>query len=67
MKYLSVIFKAVCPICCIAALVIIEMKALSLGIDGVLLGGVCAIIGGLGGFEVKAIKELANSKKEVKP
>ena len=51
------------PIAAIAGIVILEIVALSNGINGVLLGGGMAIIGGLGGYEVKALRE---KRKEVK-
>jgi len=59
--------KTICSlilsIAAIAGLVIMELKALALGIDGVLLGGVCAVVGGLGGFQAKNVKSLFTSVK----
>lgn len=46
------------PLAAIAAIVILELKALTMGIDGTLLAGVVAVLGGLGGYGVKKVKDL---------
>lgn len=49
------IIKSLTP--CLAIIVLggLELFALSKGIDGILFGGVSAIIGGLAGYKVKEI------------
>ena len=41
----------------IAGIVIIECVALANGIDGMILGATIAILGGIGGYQAKKIKE----------
>lgn len=41
------------PIVAIAGLVVLELKALSLGINGVLFSAVIGAISGLGGYSLK--------------
>lgn len=45
------------PVVAILAIVGLEIYALSQGINGAALGWVVAIIAGLGGYEVKALRE----------
>ncbi|HEC82605.1 MAG TPA: hypothetical protein ENI53_01810 [Thermoplasmatales archaeon] len=47
------ITKAIVSITAIIGLVILEYKAIELGIDGVMLGIVIATIAGLAGYNVK--------------
>ena len=45
------------PIIAIISITGLLAYALSLGIDGVILSGGCAIIAGLGGYEIKVLKD----------
>ncbi|GAJ09197.1 unnamed protein product [marine sediment metagenome] len=45
------------PVVAILAIVGLEIYALSQGINGAVLGWVVAIIAGLGGYEIKALRE----------
>lgn len=50
------------PIVAIVAVVILELVALSQGINGVMLAGSIAVISGLGGYTVKAAKDKISKK-----
>lgn len=51
------------PIVAIVAIVGLEAYALYLGINGVVLGLVVAAVAGLGGYEIKALRERAKKPK----
>jgi len=51
------------PIVAILAIVGLELYALSQGINGTMLGWAVAIIAGLGGYEVKALREYYKKPK----
>ena len=51
------------PIIAILAIVALEIYALSQGINGTMLGWTVAIIAGLGGYEVKALREKYRNPK----
>lgn len=59
----SVIIRSLVPLASIAGIVILILKALALGVDGVLLAGAVAAISGLGGYEAKVIKDFIKSKE----
>ena len=60
---MKVIIKTATPIIAIIGIILLEFKALSLGFNGTLLAMTFAIIGGLGGYETKAIKDLIKKVK----
>ena len=49
--------KFIVPTAAIIGIVVIEIVALSNGIDGTALAGSMVIIGGIGGYEAKAIRD----------
>jgi len=49
--------RCITTVAAIMAIVIIELKAISMGIDGVMLGATIAALAGLGGYELKAFRE----------
>ena len=49
--------KALTPIVSILAIVGLTLYALNQGIDGLTLAGAMAIIGGIGGYEIRAISK----------
>ena len=55
--------KLLTPLAAIAAVVLLEMKAMSLGMNGVLLAGSVAAIAGLGGYQAKKVKDLSKKVK----
>jgi len=64
MESFTKLMPAIAPILAIIGLVILESIALSKGINGVVFAGVAAAIGGLGGYEIKVIKDKVSKKKE---
>lgn len=50
------------PIVAIVAIVGLEAYALSLGINGTTLAGCMVIVGGLGGYEIKVIRDKFKKK-----
>jgi len=57
------IIEALSPTIAIIGVVSLETVALNNGIDGAILAGALAIIGGLGGYQVKKIRDrLTNGK-----
>lgn len=50
--------KIIPTVTAIISITIMEVKALSMGINGTLFALSCAIVGGLGGYTLKAAKEL---------
>ena len=58
-KMVKMITKAMVSVSAIAGLVILECKAIELGIDGVILSIVIAAISGLAGFNLRdALKKM---------
>ncbi|MBA7701045.1 hypothetical protein ES703_109776 [subsurface metagenome] len=55
--------KFVTPIVAILAIVGLEVYALSQGVNGAILGWVFVIIGGLGGYELKILRDKIGKKK----
>ncbi|HEY82217.1 MAG TPA: hypothetical protein G4O01_02890 [Dehalococcoidia bacterium] len=51
------IIEALTPTIAIIAIAVLETVALSRGIDGVLFSGVTMIIGALGGYQVKKVRD----------
>jgi len=49
--------KFIVPTAAIIGIVVIEIVALANGIDGTALAGSMVIIGGIGGYEAKAIRD----------
>ena len=56
--------KALTPIICALVILLLVGYALHLGIDGVLLAGVIAILAGLGGYQGKILKDKVKKNKE---
>ncbi|MBC7091334.1 MAG: hypothetical protein H5T50_05430 [Nitrososphaeria archaeon] len=54
-KMVKMITKAMVSIAAIIGLVILECKAIELGIDGIILSIVIAAISGIAGFNLKSI------------
>jgi len=55
--------KTICSCIAIAGIVIIELTALKAGINGALLATSFAVVGGLGGYNVKNIQSLIKGKQ----
>lgn len=60
MKYHQTIIISVAIIC----ITLIELYALKLGYDGVILAAVIAVIAGIAGFEVKPLIQLFKKKPD---
>jgi hypothetical protein len=54
----KLICSTISTLAAITAIIILELKALSLGIDGILFSGVIIIIAGLGGYNANQIKKV---------
>ena len=55
--------KTIITVTAIGAITAIEMAALSIGMNGILLTAVVAAIAGLGGYEINAVKDKLKNDK----
>lgn len=51
------VIKLLTPIIAILAIVLLELVAISKGMNGVMLAGSVALIAGIGGFTTKTVKD----------
>lgn len=54
----KLICSTVSTLAAIIAIIVLELKALSMGIDGVLFSGAILVIAGLGGYNANQIKKV---------